>query len=81
MGIKLGIKLGINAEKILEAMSENGHITAKKLSEQLGISTTAIDAQIRKLKELGIVTRRGARKSGYWEVSFKKHEEQTIDKT
>lgn len=68
LGIKLGIKLGINAEKILEAMSENSHITARELSDRIGISATAIDAHIKKLKEFGIVTRKGARKSGYWEV-------------
>ena len=65
---KLGIKLGINAEMILEAMIQDSHVTAKALSERLGISTTAIDNHIAKLKEYGIITRKGSRKSGTWDV-------------
>lgn len=72
LGIKLEIKLGINAEMILEAMIQDSHVTAKALSERLGISTPAIDNHIAKLKEHGIITRKGARKSGTWEVRLEK---------
>ena len=44
------LKLGINAEMILEAMILDSHVTARALSERLGISTTAIDSHIAKLK-------------------------------
>jgi len=53
---------------ILEVMIQDSHVTANALSERLGISTTAIDNHITKLKEFGIITRKGSRKSRPWEV-------------
>jgi ATP-dependent DNA helicase RecG len=79
LGLKLGIKLGKNAEMILAAIIQDSHVTAKELSERLGISTTAIDKHIAKLKEYGILNRKGSRKSGAWEVRLngKDNAEQT----
>ena len=69
LGIKLGIKLGIIQERILSLMTENPSVTIHALAELLGISTTAMENNIAKLKALGLVTRVGARRNGHWEVT------------
>ena len=65
---KLGVKLGENEIKILELMKDNKYITAKELSEHIKIGTTAVDNNISKLKEKGILKRIGTAKSGYWKI-------------
>ena len=65
---KLGEKLGENEKKILEFISQNKNITTKELSKEIGISTTAIENNITKLKEKGILKRVGPDKGGYWEI-------------
>lgn len=65
---KLGEKLGENEIKILEFASKNKYITTKELAKKIGIITTAIDKNIAKLKNKGILKRVGPDKGGYWEV-------------
>ncbi|MFO7793272.1 MAG: winged helix-turn-helix transcriptional regulator [Candidatus Saliniplasma sp.] len=51
MGERLGEKLGENEIKILESISSNPQITIKQLYEKLQISTTAVENNIKKLKD------------------------------
>ena len=66
---KLGEKLGERQRKIIEIMRSNGNITIPELSDNLNISTTAIENNIAKLKEAGYIKRIGPDKGGYWEVA------------
>ena len=72
LGDKLGDRLGNELNKtrvtILELMSENSKISTAKLATILGISTTAVDKNIKFLKENGYIQRIGSAKGGYWEV-------------
>ena len=38
------------------------------MAKQVGISTTAIDNNIKTLKEKGLLERVGGRKEGYWQI-------------
>lgn len=49
-------------------MHKSSKISIKELSEKLGISTTAVDKNIQKLKDLGIIKRIGPAKDGYWKI-------------
>jgi ATP-dependent DNA helicase RecG len=49
-------------------MLENPKISAKKLSELVGISSRKIEENIKKLKEEKIIERVGANKGGSWKV-------------
>jgi len=69
LGEKLGEKLGENFLKIMQLIQENKHVTTKQLSEKIGISTTAIDNNILKLKKKGLIKRIGPDKGGYWEIN------------
>jgi len=55
-----------NQMKIMDLIDDNPTITKNALSAEVGISTTAIDNNIEKLRELGLLQRRGARKKGRW---------------
>ena len=43
-------------------------LSATKLAEQIGIAKRNVKANIKKLKEQGLLVRHGAPKNGYWEV-------------
>jgi len=55
-------------KKIIELISKNPKISKKELSENIGISTTAIDKNISKLKEKGLIERIGEAKGGEWRL-------------
>ncbi len=70
LGEKLGEKLGETRAAILQAMYLNPRVSAKALAADLGLSTTAIENQIRILKNEKFVRRLGPAKGGYWEVQI-----------
>lgn len=57
-----------NQKNIVRWMHKSSKISIKELSEKLGISTTAVDKNIQKLKDLGIIKRIGPAKDGYWKI-------------
>jgi predicted HTH transcriptional regulator len=57
-----------NQQKILRMVKSDPHISKKTMAKTIGISTTAIDKNIEKLKDLGFLKRVGSPRSGYWEV-------------
>ena len=61
-------RLAESQKRILKLIKENPYISKKKLSEIIGISTTAIDKNITRLKKKGLLKRIGPDKGGYWEV-------------
>ena len=62
-------------KEILQAIYKNSKITKPKLSALIGIGETAIDNNLVKLKELGIVHRKGSRKSGQWYINLISYKE------
>jgi len=65
---KLGEKLGENQNKILESIIKNKFVTIPELSRMLGISTTAVENNLAKLKTKKILKRIGPDKGGHWEI-------------
>ena len=54
--------------KILQQMRTNPNVTAKQISEAIGINTRNVQVHIRSLKSMGIVERVGSAKKGLWIV-------------
>lgn len=54
--------------KIVELVKANPKISKKEMSESIGISTTAIDKHIKRLRDKNILKRVGSNRSGYWEL-------------
>ena len=68
-GIKFGIKFGINDKQLLLLLHSDPSSTAADIAEPIGISQRAVEKQIKKLKDLGIITREGSRKNGLWVIN------------
>ena len=64
--IKVG-NLTDNQVMIIRLMKNNQKISAKKLSDEIGISVRKIEENIAKLKKLDIIKRVGGTR-GYWEI-------------
>lgn len=69
---ELGEKLGENQIKILKLVAMDRTITIAKIAETIGISTTAVENNIAKLKSKGLLRRAGSDTKGYWEMINKK---------
>ena len=68
LGVKLGVKLGVNETKILELIFENNNITIKELAKKVGISEVSVYKNIEKLKEKKVLRRVGSDKTGNWKI-------------
>jgi ATP-dependent DNA helicase RecG len=56
-------------KKMVQLINLNPNITINDMASILGISTTAIDKNIKILKDKGIIRRVGGDKGGYWEIA------------
>lgn len=56
------------ADRLLTILASEPTISRKKLSQVLGISPSAIQKHIKKLKENGTLIRIGGAKGGWWKV-------------
>ena len=65
----LEIEISQNQERILSAISENNKVTYKKLGTITNLGQTAIETNIKKLKDLKLLERIGDKKTGYWEIN------------
>jgi ATP-dependent DNA helicase RecG len=59
VGVKVGEKVTENQRKILSEIGRDAYISAKELSNRVGISTRKIEDNIRKLKTKGLLRRIG----------------------
>ncbi len=67
---ELGEKLGENEENILLMLSKEPTMSITSLAEKIGISTTAVENNINKLKDKGLLERKGPAKGGCWIVKI-----------
>lgn len=63
-----GQLLATNAYALLE---EDNRYSASRLAEKIGVASRNVEANIKKLREQGILVRHGSPKTGYWEVENK----------
>ena len=56
------------SEIILSMLKENPKLSAKKLSEKIGITSRAVEKQLANLVQKGIIKREGSPKGGHWEI-------------
>ncbi|MDO5838526.1 MAG: ATP-binding protein [Methanosarcina mazei] len=68
VGEKVGETLTQNQEVILSLIRENSRISARELSDRVGISARKTEENISKLKKKGLLKRIGSARGGYWEI-------------
>ena len=64
-------ELAESQQKIIQLILNNPKISKREMAESIGISTTAIDNNIKTLKEKDIIERIGSDRSGYWKIITK----------
>lgn len=64
----VGANVGVNEQKILNIIAENDHVTAKQMSEIIGISQRQVERLLSSLTKKQIIERVGADKNGYWRI-------------
>ena len=69
LGEKWGENLSRNQTKILEAIAADSRITINGLSEIVGIGTTAVENNLKKLKSKGAIARVGSARGGAWRIN------------
>ncbi len=68
-GIKYGIKFGINDKRLLLLLNSNPSLTATVAAERIGMSLRGVEKLMKRLKDIGIVSRQGSRKNGLWIIN------------
>jgi len=63
--------LAESQQKIIQLILNNPRISKRKMAESIGISTTAIDNNIKTLKDKAIIERVGSDRTGYWKIRNK----------
>jgi len=71
VNIMANIRVNKTQKKIMELMIGNPSITAELLSAEIGIAERNIRANIKKLRDAGLINRIGADKNGDWVVRQK----------
>ena len=67
---KFGEKFGESSEKILELILRDQYISASAMADDIGVSARAIEKQLKKLKDKGVIDRIGPDKGGFWKVNI-----------
>lgn len=70
VGSKVGDKkpLSPRRKQILREIRNNPNITQTQLTSAIGVGLTAIENNIRFLRENGYIERIGTNKTGYWKI-------------
>lgn len=70
LGKDLGKELSRNQKAIIRVLLDEPRITVREMAEQLGVSTTTIENNLRTLREQKLVLRIGGRRDGYWQCQL-----------
>ena len=67
-GVKFGVKFGVNERKVLLLLASNPSFSAENIAAQIGLTKRGVEKQLKKFRDLGIITRHGSDKTGHWEI-------------
>ncbi len=65
----LEIEISNNQENILSAINENPKITYTEISQKTRLSNSATIKNMKKLKELNLINRKGSKTKGFWRLN------------
>lgn len=68
-GVKFGVKFGVNEKQVLILLDDNPSLSASEIAERIGISKRGVEKQLKKFKDLGIITRQGSDNTGLWIIN------------
>ena len=65
-GLKFGLKFGLNEKRVLILLNDNPSLSATEIAERIGISKRGVEKQLKKFRDLGVISRQGSDKNGLW---------------
>ncbi len=68
-GVKFGVKFGDTEKQLLLLLNSNPTLSAQNLADNLGITKRAVEKQIKKLRDLQVLSRQGSAKNGLWLIN------------
>ena len=68
-GVKFGVKFGANEKKVLLLLDSDPSLSATEIAEKTGLSKRGVEKQIKKFRDLGIISRKGSDKNGLWLIN------------
>lgn len=68
-GIKFGIKFSVNEKQLLILLDADPTLSASEIADRIGISKRGVEKQLKKFKDLGILTRSGNNRNGTWIIN------------
>ena len=68
-GVKFGVKFGVNEKRLLLLLDESPEMSAQDAAGIIGISKRGIEKQLKKLKDIGTISRQGSDKNGIWVIN------------
>ena len=69
--VKEFVKAG---RQIYKLISQNPQISAAQMAENMGLSTRQVQKYLKRLQEMGKITREGGRKIGRWKIIDEEYE-------
>ena len=75
VGRKWGENISRNESSILDEIVNDPNVTTKIMSDKIGIGTTAVENNLKKLKEKEMLRRVGPDKGGHWEIIHKEKDD------
>ena len=63
-----------SSEKIIELIKNDPNISAAAIAEQIGVSSRAVEKQLKKLRDENLIRRIGPDKGGRWEIITEENE-------
>ena len=64
----VGTNVGINEQRVLDALHADASLSAVKIGQLLGITTRQAERLLASLREKNLIRRIGANKNGHWEI-------------
>lgn len=68
-GTKFGVKFGDADKKLLILLNSNPALSAADIALRIELSKRGVEKQIKKMRELGVLSRRGSTKTGLWVIN------------
>lgn len=65
---KITVNLTRVQQNILEAIAEDNSISQTELAQKLSLARETINRNMKKLKDMGLIKRVGAKKNGHWDI-------------
>lgn len=73
---EIPMKVSKTVKKIIDLVISDPSITADNMANKVGVTKRAIEKNIKRLRDMGILIHEGSDKTGYWRIIINSQTEQ-----